>query len=107
MDYPSGLNNEEREIAVEIVNKMRDAKGSATASDGRIQALRNVTSGQVSEPKLSELIQGLWGIISPKKLKDEQIEELIYWAKKADDFENEVDIVLTFIQEEQYASSDR
>ena len=63
-------------------------------------------SSQLSEEQLQQLIDGVWGATSLRKLKVDQVESLISWAKE-DDFVNEADLVLTLIQKEQYARSDR
>jgi hypothetical protein len=99
------LTNQEREQAEEILIKLRDARGSSLASEQRLKVLHNVTDSQVSEEQLLQLVQGIWGITSLKKLKNDQVEALISWAK-TDNFDSEVDIVLLLIQEEQYARSD-
>ena len=62
---------------------------------------------QISDEQLLQLIQGVWGVTTLKKLKNDQVEALISWAKAADDFITEADIVLAVLQEEQYARSDR
>jgi hypothetical protein len=99
------LTNQEREQAEEILIKLRDARGSSLASEQRLKVLHNVTDSQVSEEQLLQLVQGIWGITSLKKLKNDQVEALISWAK-TDNFDDEVDLVLLLIQEEQYARSD-
>jgi len=99
------LTNQEREQAEEILIKLRDARGSSLASEQRLKVLHNVTDSQVNEEQLLQLVQGIWGITSLKKLKNDQVEALISWAK-TDNFDDEVDIVLLLIQEEQYARSD-
>jgi hypothetical protein len=99
------LTNQEREQAEEILIKLRDARGSSLASEQRLKVLHNVTDSQVSEEQLLQLVQGIWGITSLKKLKNDQVEALISWAK-TDNFDDEVDIVLLLLQEEQYARSD-
>ena len=99
------LTNQEREQAEEMLIKLRDAGGSSLASEQRLKVLHNVTDTQVSEEQLLQLVQGIWGITSLKKLKNDQVEALISWAK-TDNFDDEVDIVLLLIQEEQYARSD-
>ncbi|HEY6409151.1 MAG TPA: hypothetical protein VIY29_16950 [Ktedonobacteraceae bacterium] len=106
VEYVPELTSQERELAEEILIKLRDARGSSLASEARLKVLHNVTDSQVSEEQLLQLVQGVWGSPSLKKLKNDQLEALIYWAK-ADNFDSEVDLVLLLIQEEQYARSDR
>jgi len=106
-NYLSDLSNEERALADDILSRLRDAHGSSQASDARLKVLANVVNNQVSDDQLEELIAGVWGTTTLKKLKNDQLEALIYWAKHADDFIAEVDMVLTLLQEEAYARSDR
>jgi hypothetical protein len=70
-----------------------------------LKVLHNVTDSQVSEEQVLQLAQGVWGVTSLKKLKNDQVEALISWAK-TDDFVGEAENVLLLIQEEQYARSD-
>jgi hypothetical protein len=105
VEYVPELTNQERELAQEILNKLRDARGSSLASEARLKVLHNVTDSQISEEQLLQLVQGIWGIPALNKLKNDQVEALISWAK-ADNFDSEVDLVLLLIQEEQYARSD-
>ncbi|MGB8343283.1 MAG: hypothetical protein WCD86_00260 [Ktedonobacteraceae bacterium] len=105
--YLSDLSDEERALASDILSRLRDAHGSSQASDARLKVLSNVVNNQVSDDRLEELIAGVWGTTTLKKLKNDQLEALIYWAKHADDFIAEVDMILTLLQEEAYARSDR
>ncbi|HVB61723.1 MAG TPA: hypothetical protein VNE61_11055 [Ktedonobacteraceae bacterium] len=105
--YLSDLSDEERALASDILSRLRDAHGSSQASDARLKVLSNVVNNQVSDDQLEELIAGVWGTTTLKKLKNDQLEALIYWAKHADDFIAEVDMILTLLQEEAYARSDR
>ena len=61
---------------------------------------------QLSNEQLLELIQGVWGVAGLKKLKNDQVEALISWAKE-DEFMNEAEVVLAVLQEDAYARSDR
>jgi len=105
VEYVPELSNQERELAQEILNKLKDARGSSFASESRLKVLHNITDSQVREEQLLQLVQGIWGIPALNKLKNDQVEALISWAK-ADNFDSEVDLVLLLIQEEQYARSD-
>jgi len=105
--YLSNLSDEERALASDILSRLRDAHGSSQASDARLKVLSNVVNNQVSDDQLEELVAGVWGTTTLKKLKNDQLEALIYWAKHADDFIAEVDMILTLLQEEAYARSDR
>jgi hypothetical protein len=105
VEFVPELTKQERELAEEILIKLRDARGSSLASDMRLKVLHNVTDSQVSEEQVLQLAQGVWGVTSLKKLKNDQVEALISWAK-TDDFVGEAENVLLLIQEEQYARSD-
>src|SRR5437660_7198305 len=106
VEYVPELTNQERQLGEQVLAKLREAHGSSPASDARLKVLHNVTDSQVSEEQLLQLVQGIWGITALKKLKNDQAEALISWAKE-DDFLSEVEIVQLLMQEEQYAGSDR
>ncbi len=93
------LSAEELLRARTILSKMRDIRGSTAASPGRLTVLQNITSTQISQEQLQELLQAFWGTTTPKKLKADQVEELISWAKE-DEFAEEVEAVLTVLAEE-------
>lgn len=103
--YPQ-LTEHEREIAGEILKKLQDAKGSSVASQERLKVLNNVIGGQISDEQLQQLMQGVWKVNSTKKLKNEQVEALVYWGKD-DNFIEEVELVLALLEEGDYARSDR
>ncbi len=103
---PMGLTTADRVLAKGVLTRLRDARGSNTASPSRLKVLQNLMGSQLSEKQLQHLIDGVWGVTSLKELKVDQVEALIFWAKE-DDFMNEADLVLALIQEEQYARSDR
>ena len=69
--------------------------------------LQNVLNEQISGQELEYLIQQVWGVSSVKKLRVDQVEALISWAKE-DFFVEEVEAVLALINgEEAHARSDR
>ncbi len=103
--YPE-LTQHEREIAEEVLARLKEAKGSSAASPARLTAMNNVIGGQISDEQLQQLIQGVWGINSVKKLKNDQVEALVYWGKD-DNFIEEVELVLALLEESDYARSDR
>jgi hypothetical protein len=107
MEFLPDLTDQERVFAEDILSGLKEARGSSAASDTRLKVLNNVINQQISNEQLLQLIQGVWGITALKKLKNDQVEALISWAKAADDFIAEAEIVLALIQEEQYARSDR
>ena len=107
LEFLPDLTDQERAFAEDVLSRLKDARGSSAASDTRLKVLNNVINEQISNEQLLQLIQGVWGVTTLKKLKNDQVEALISWAKAADDFISEAEIVLALIQEEQYARSDR
>ncbi|MBE3558229.1 MAG: hypothetical protein IMW89_03270 [Ktedonobacteraceae bacterium] len=99
LDEPPGLTVREREHARALISKLRESRGATTASASRLQVLRNVTSSQIGDDQLQDLVAGVWGVTSLKKLKVDQLEALISWAKE-DDFVREVEAVLAVLEEE-------
>ncbi len=65
-----------------------------------------MVSSQISEEQLQALIEGIWGVTAKKKLKVDQAEALISWAKE-DDFTGEAEAVLALLEEERYARGNR
>jgi len=96
----------DRAIAENVLSRLREARGSSVASDNRLKVLKNVVGDQLSNEQLLQLIQGVWGVNGLKKLKNDQLEALISWAKE-DEFMNEAEVVLAVLQEDEYARSDR
>ena len=100
------LTPHERMHAKNLVNKFRDSQGAALANPARLKVLSNVTDGQVSEEQLQDLVEGIWSVSSFKKLKVEQVESLISWAKE-DDFMTDTEIVLLLLEEDAIARGNR
>ena len=98
---------EQQHIMARIkLDELKEVRGSSVASPARLTVLQNVTNSQISEMQLQQLIRAAWGATSLKKLKVDQIEALISWAKE-DLFVDEVEAVLALIAEEDsYARSD-
>jgi hypothetical protein len=98
---------ENRAIARIKLDELKEVRGgSSLASPGRLTVLQNVLNSQISEPQLQRLIQSVWGATTVKKLKVDQVEALISWAKE-DYFVDEVEAVLALLDEEEsYARSD-
>jgi hypothetical protein len=97
---------EQRVIARLKLDELKEARGTSPANAGRLTALTNVLNSQISEEQLQHLTQSVWGVNSVKKLKVEQVEALISWAKE-DYFVEEVEAVLALIDgEESHARSD-
>ena len=88
------------------ISLLRSMQGAATASAKRLQALRNVIDGQISDEDLQELIFGIWNLSGMHKLKVDQVEVLISWAKQ-DYFVEELEAVLAMLEEERYARGNR
>ncbi|HLZ61976.1 MAG TPA: hypothetical protein VKR06_33955 [Ktedonosporobacter sp.] len=99
LDEPYEMMARERDVARTVLTRLRARGGSTQASPARLQVLKNVTDGQVSEAQLLELVEGAWSVTVLKKLKVEQVEELISWAKE-DNFVNEAEAVLALLEEE-------
>jgi hypothetical protein len=68
--------------------------------------LRNAADDEVSDEQLQELAVGIWNIQTLKKLKKDQVEALISWAKE-DYFLDEAEAVLMVLEEERYARGNR
>ncbi|GAC1428391.1 MAG: hypothetical protein NVS4B1_07400 [Ktedonobacteraceae bacterium] len=100
------LTPHERMHAKDLVSKFRESQGAAVANPARLKVLNNVTDGQVSEEQLQDLVEGIWGVSSFKKLKVDQVESLISWAKE-DDFMTDTEIVLLVLEEEAFARGNR
>jgi hypothetical protein len=97
---------EQRVIARLKLDELKEARGTSLANAGRLTALTNVLNSQISEEQLNHLTQSVWGVTGVKKLKVEQVEALISWAKE-DYFVEEVEAVLALIDgEESHARSD-
>lgn len=79
------------------LGELKEVRGTTTASAGRLKVLDNIVESQVSEGELQKIIQAAWGISTKKKLKVEQVEALISWAKE-DIFETEVKAMLASIE---------
>jgi hypothetical protein len=89
----SGMSNALARIKVD---ELKEIRGTATASPGRLTVLHNLLDSQISDRQFQQLIEGLWNINSDKKLKQDHVEALISWAKE-DYFEDEVRAVLVVI----------
>lgn len=88
------FSTKELEQARAKLEALRSIQGATTATDGRLKVLNNVLEGQITEDQLMALIRGVWNIQTPKKLKVDQVEELISWAKREDAFIEQVEAIL-------------
>ncbi|HZO71462.1 MAG TPA: hypothetical protein VFB60_04615 [Ktedonobacteraceae bacterium] len=93
------LTAQQRTRARVVINRLRELRGSTTVSPSRLQALSNVADSQISRQQMQELVEGIWSVTALKKLKVDQVEALISWAKE-DDFVSEVEAVLMLLEEE-------
>ncbi len=80
------------------IDELRDMRGTIGANPGRLVVLHNLLDSQISDDQFLQLIEGLWNAVSDKKLKQDQVEALISWAKE-DYFEDEVRAVLAVLNE--------
>jgi serine/threonine protein kinase len=85
--------------ALRKIDGLKLIHGTANASPGRLTVLHNLLDSQIGEIQFLQLIKGLWNIVSDKRLRQEQIEALIAWAKE-DSFEEEVVAVLAVLNEQ-------
>src|SRR5260221_10178981 len=108
IEEEEGMKNEEQTAIARIkLDELKEVRGAAAASPGRLMVLQNVLNSEISDEQLQRIIQSAWGATSVKKLKVDQVEALISWAKE-DFFLDEVEDVLDLIDEEEsYARSDR
>ena len=88
------------------VSSLRELQGTTLTSPQRLQVLSNVVLSQISEDELQRLIEGVWELQTSKKLKVDQAEALISWAKQEDDFMKQVEAVLEVL-EDYYARDNR
>jgi hypothetical protein len=106
LDESRELTIPERVRARTLISRLRESRGATTVNAARLQVLDNVIGEQISKEALHELVVGLWEVQVLKKLKVDQVESLISWAKE-DDFVNEVEAVLILLEEENYARGNR
>ena len=98
-DFPRELTVQERVQARNKIDNLREHRGAAPSSAGCQQVLLNVVDTQINADQLQDLIAGVWNVTTIKKLKVDQVEELISWAKE-DDFVSEVEAVLAMLEED-------
>jgi len=103
---PREFTSKQLEYARNKISELRESQGASIASPKRLQALNNVVGDQISQEGLQGLIFGIWGVPILKKLKMDQVEALISWAKQ-DDFIDEVEAALTVLEEDRYARGNR
>lgn len=81
------------------IDELREVRGTSAASAQRLTVLHNLLDSQISPDQLEQLMSGLWHTSSDKKLRQDQVEALISWAKE-DDFVDEAEAVLAVLNEE-------
>lgn len=81
------------------IDELRDMRGTVAPNPGRLVVLHNLLDSQISDDQFLQLIERLWSAVSDKKLKQDQVEGLISWAKE-DYFEDEVRAVLSVLNEQ-------
>lgn len=84
------------------LEELKKVRGNSAASAQRLNVLHNVVDGLISEEELLNLVQGVWGVNTLKKLKNEQVESLISWAK-GDNFADEALALLDLLSQEEEA----
>ena len=99
---PREFTLQQLEYARSKINELRESQGPSIVSQQRLQALANVISDNSTQEQLQELIMSIWNVSTLKKLKKDQVEALISWAKQ-DDFVDEVGAVLAVLEEDRYA----
>ncbi len=82
------------------LEELKKVRGNSSASAQRLNVLHNVVDGLISEDELLALVQGVWGVNTLKKLKNEQVESLISWAK-GDYFADEAKDLLDLLAREE------
>lgn len=79
------------------IDELRENPGTAVVSPARLTVLHNLLDSQISDEQFQQLIEGLWNVNTDKKLKQNQVESLISWAKE-DYFEDEVRAVIAVLK---------
>lgn len=87
-----------RQAAESKLEMLKNIRGDSAASPERLNVLNNVLDGQIREEQLKQLIKAVWGFTNKKRLKVEQVETLISWAKE-DYFTEEVEKLLEQLDE--------
>jgi hypothetical protein len=82
------------------LDELKKTRGSSMASAQRLNVLHNVVGEQLNTAQMQNLVQKVWGASTLKKLKNEQVESLISWAK-GDYFADEALAVLALLSQEE------
>jgi len=106
LSLSSEISPERLSRARDKIGALRGMQGATVANAARLQVLRNAADDEVTTEQLQQLVAGVWNIQALKKLKVDQVEALISWAKE-DYFLDEVEAVLIVLEEERYARGNR
>ncbi|HEY0757003.1 MAG TPA: hypothetical protein VGD98_23830 [Ktedonobacteraceae bacterium] len=93
-------NNTHRQAAEGKLEELKGIRGDKASSPERLNVLNNVLDGQISEEQLQHLLKIVWNLSSKKRLKVQQVEALISWAKE-DYFVDEVENLLALVDPEE------
>lgn len=100
-EAPGGNSEDENGMSEALarikIDDLRENRGTAIVSPARLTVLHNLLDSQISDGQFQQLIEGLWNINSDKKLKQDQVEALISWAKE-DYFDDEVRAVIAVLK---------
>ncbi len=102
-EYELPVNQDENEhlrAAESKVDELKAIRPGSAASPERLNVLNNVVDGQINEEELEQLIKVVWNVTNKKKLRVQQVESLISWAKE-DFFAEEVRALLEQVEEEE------
>ncbi|HEU5198949.1 MAG TPA: hypothetical protein VFU32_04890 [Ktedonobacterales bacterium] len=87
---------QERGRAQALLERLRRLRGRLMPPGGdNVRVFRNVVEEQLGAEKMSALLYAAWRVSQPEQLSLDQITECIRWGK-ADDFEDEVDLLLQY-----------
>lgn len=96
----NGAGSPHLQAAESKLEELKAISGNKAASSERLHVLNTVVDGQISEEQLEQLIKITWNITNRKRLKVEQVEALISWAKE-DYFVDEVESLLAQVDDEE------
>ena len=87
---------QERGRAQALLERLRRLRGRLMPpGSDNVKVFRNVVEEQLGAEKMSALLYAAWRVSQPEQLSLDQITECIHWGK-ADEFEDEVDLVLQY-----------
>lgn len=80
--------------------ELKNTRADKAVSPERLNVLNNLVDSQISEEQLDLLIKLAWNLTGKKRLRAQQVEALISWAKE-DYFVDEVEALLAQVDEEE------